>query len=737
MTQRTFHAELNSREFPYNFRELSSTVVFNQGSEIQRGIPGGFAGADAEKNFGVCQAYYLDNVMPISRGYSSVAFNSVVPPIGSISNIIASFDIIGEGDQIALFVATQTSAYVYDPNGGQWQQLDIGATSPELVSYALVKEVTYIYYGYSVYIYNFEGQQLEPQTLVGIADPSLIRGIAAAGAQMIAWDESNIYTSSVLNPLDFNIVDGLSTGAGVTGVLALKGVIVACLSLGQDFIIYTNRNAVSGRQTGSLQFPFVYKEIRGSAGISTVNHVAYNSNNESHIAWTPSGFQEINLEAAQYIWPELSDGITRGLRTFVDSDFGLPELLRCNQIDVKINFLSNRWLVVSTRDAILENEGYYTDGYVLDTLLGRWGKLTVPHVSVLQFGLPEVFNQYTYDQFGLDYQLYDDIPVELVYAQLRNNDEVSTSEAGNNLGLLREDGSLYTVSWSETSQFRGGIEIIGAARPRIIFGKYKAFRTRGMVHQSLKVNKLHGANIKLYGHDYTGRYVDIKDDLVQNDLHTGQWFGRLNADSISIGFDGEFIISDLSFVSSDSGTINQKYQQLETLLVATTDVYPLEDPVPPGGNILEDIIWDADELGYDVFIGESGRIIYILSTGTPGFPVYSINSLEDTLWQGGADVSFNYVKTYSATGGTGPSIYEFVEFSIFWRDDEASEGYPSGFGIMLYYDSRIPEMGVPQNFNFALPEDLPVTPTARLVILLNTYTYSETQLTITEILVSN
>lgn len=575
MTERTFHAELTSREFPYNFKELSSTVIFNQGSEIQRGVPGGIQGADSEKSFGVCQAYYLDNVLPISRGYSSIGFTAAVPELDLSSEIIAGFTVRGTGAQIALFVATQTNAYVYDPNGGQWQELELSGTSAELVSYAFVKEVTYIYYGYKVYVYNFDSQELQEVDLIAI-DESVIKGIASAGSHLIAWDDTTIYRSSVLDPLDFDPLNGLSTGAGSTKVLAIKGNIIVCLALGEDFVIYTSNNAVSARQTGQLQFPFVYKEIKGSAGIESAQHVAHDSNQGNHISWTASGFQQVNVESAEYIWPELGDGITRGLMSVIDPEFFTPLFVRVDSIQVKLNFVSNRWVVVSTRALPFTATSTYTDAYVYDTLLGRWGKLTVPHATFLEFSLPEVFSQYTYQQFGTDYQLYSDIPESLVYAQLGDSDRASSSKAGTNFGLLRSNGEVYSVSWAETSEFRGETEIIGAARSRIIMGKFKPFRTRGMIHQSLKVTRLFDANLKLYGHDYTGNYVALKNDLVQNEKHLGQWFGRLNSDSVSIGLDGVFLLTDLSFVATDSGKINQRYGELEALLIATTDTYPLE-----------------------------------------------------------------------------------------------------------------------------------------------------------------
>jgi hypothetical protein len=705
MSERTFHVDLSSSEFPYNFRELSSTVVFNQGSEIQRGVPGGLGGTEAVKNFGLPQAYYLDNVLPITRGYSTVGFSSVVPSAEITGDIVASFNILGKSDNIALFVATRTSVHVYDPNGGQWRQFSIGAAEADRISYAYIKEVTYIYYGYNVYIYNFDSQDLELQELKGI-DAAALQGITAAGAYLIAWDATTIYRSSVLDPLDFDPTNGLSTGAGSTGVLAVKGRILTCLTLGQDFVIYTKNNAISARQTGQIQFPFIFDEIPGSAGILSVAHVAYNSNQGTHVTWTASGFQEVTLGGAQYIWPELSDGITRGITVNTDVVFGIPDFQRVLGLQVSLSFASNRWIVVSTG----AESSVRSEAYVYDTVLGRWGRLKVPHVAFFEFLIPEVFFAYTYEQFGIDYPFYSSIPESMVYAQLTSDNQITVQGVGNNLGMLLPDGSVYTVSWSETGEFRGQSEVIGAAKSRIILGKFKPFRTRGMIHQSLKVTRLFDASLKLYGHDYTGKFIAVKDDLVQNQKHKGQWFGRLNADSVSIGIEGKFLLTDLSFVATDSGKINQRYTELSTVLVATTEIYPLEEPTPPvDDNLLLALNWERDSGA--VTILPDGTFYYEFELFDFQGITRTTSSLVDSPFRPGVVVTaeFTLLQNLDPDG----SNFRLI---LFWEDE--FEGFSNVYNMGENYPQ--PVLGELTSWSIEIPDDGPVTETGYLMLIFDT-----------------
>lgn len=576
MTQQSFNADLSVREIPFNFSELGSTIIIDQGTEVNRHVPGSFTGRDPTINAGIPQAYYLNNVMPLSRGFGSIALTQAIQGIEDLGeNVIHSFVVHGPQNSISLFVATETKAYIYDPNGGEWIELELPYAAPDRISYAYLKEQTYIHYGYGVYVYDFTAKELTPVEFTGIVTAAL-DGITSAGSFLIAWDGNTVYRSSVLDPLDFDPSRGLETGAGATGVLALKGRIVACLAMGQDFVIYTTKNAVSARFTGNIQSPFVYNEIPGSAGIQSLFNVAYNSNSGSHIVWTASGFQEVTVQSAEYIWPELGDGIIRGIKTTQSEVTGVPKFEYIEKYDVRLSFISNRWLAVSTRELASDDPNFY-DCYVWDLVLGRWGKLHLPHRAFIEYNIPEVFETYTYDAFAVDYETYDDIPENLVYGMLDDSSGRGIISAGFNFGIVQNDGKVIIASWSETADFRGDIEIYGATKPWIILGKFKVSRNYGVHLHWVKTWNLIDAAVYAYGHDYTGKIIFTKTDFVQNTLHPGQYIGTANADAVSIGISGQFVLTQLSLMFSNAGRVNQRAPLLKKFLYNINTVpYPVE-----------------------------------------------------------------------------------------------------------------------------------------------------------------
>lgn len=82
MAQSTFHVNLLTAQFPHNFSELGSTIVAYQSQLEQNKIQStGLTGEGDEQSWGVCQAYFMQNVLPTTRGFSSIAYTQVLPPI--------------------------------------------------------------------------------------------------------------------------------------------------------------------------------------------------------------------------------------------------------------------------------------------------------------------------------------------------------------------------------------------------------------------------------------------------------------------------------------------------------------------------------------------------------------------------------------------------------------------------------------------------------------------------------
>lgn len=570
-------ADLESKEFPYNFREIGVTVV----------VP-----SVATPNSVTPQILYADNVFPLARGYTSVGFTGHIPAIPSLAEpIIESFKISSSEGSLAYLVVTATKFYIFDVNSPSWQVKKSFPSSTTPISFANIKGEFYIFIPslYQIVQYNFAAASFTDVTLAGI-DMTDVFGISDAGDRMLMYSYSQIYWSSVFDPLDF--IPSLSTGAGSSSVIAIKSIITAVVSLGQDFIIYTAQNAVGARATGDFNFPYIFAEIVGSAGAVSSNHIAYNSNSQVHLVWTYSGFQEVTPQRAQYAFPDLSDGIIRGIR-FQYSQ-GVPYIIQAERLEVLLRFASNRWLCISVKDS---TSAYYTDCYVLDTLLGRWGKLTVQHVGILEYWPIAEADRFTYDDIDSEFPTYNDFVDN--YRETFGVDLLITPPTpGDNFGIVTPAGAIFTAAPSETANYRGGILGLSAETPKIILGNFKVNPNAGVRLEEIRVNDIKEGTLAAFSNSHNGS-INRKSALwEQNSLQKGTFTGTLIGDSVSIEISGVFRLTQLQLELYNAGKLNMPMVSTElqytTIMVETAHVFVeeagvVDTPIPVNRSNVEQI----------------------------------------------------------------------------------------------------------------------------------------------------
>lgn len=580
MTRR-FHVNLTNREFPHSFVELGSTVVISNMLEANRPQVGGFNGTGAEQSAGICQAYFMQNVLPTTRGYSSVSFQQKLPPIAGINEIPELQILRGSGQNVAMHAALGGAQYVFDPRVGSWQVFPLGTVTVVQPFYALVKERTFIFYPELglVYEYDFDAQDM---VLVAISGLDLLemQGICAAGPYLIFWDASRVYWSAVLDPTDF--VPSLATGAGSTAVLDISSKIVMCAGLSGGLIIYTATNAVAGRLTNNVQFPFLFREIRGSAGIADRHHLAANTTTQTHITWTASGFQQLSFEGAEYAFPELSDGIIRGILSELDPLYLRPILTRHSNLDVRVNFASNRWLCISLRTAVDAADGVpYRLAYVLDLVLGRWGRLDVPHRQVMEYAAPEFYLAYTYQMLADNYPTYGDL-LGVPYSEFLVRERIAAPQPNENFGIVLSSGAVYRVALAEANEFAVDDTGLVAAEPRIFLGKFKVFRSQGAKFQNFRMAGAFAVDSRAHGHDQSGAFVRTTPPLTEHPRQPGTFYGRLAANAFSLELIGQFHLTDLVVEATEAGMRNQRFDSDSDVVgvyVGDSPVYVVLSPV--------------------------------------------------------------------------------------------------------------------------------------------------------------
>lgn len=558
MALRKLGADLTSREFPFNFRELSSTVVLNQGSEISRSTPSRFSGNQSEQQMGIPQAYYMENVVPISRGFASVSYTQVIPPIpGVVGSVERYYELRGDAAGLALLAITATNQYVYDAYTVQWYDITITSNSYSTIYVANVKEECYIFVtGDKLYRYDFGSRVLVPVTPTAL-DMGAMAGMFSSGVILGFWDSFNrVYNSSVFNPLDF--VPSLSTGAGSQNIVSVVDKILTIESLGEDIIIYTKKNATSGRATGDVQFPFFFKEINGSEGAYSRNNIAYDTNAGIHLVWTGNAFQQLTVTEATYIWPELRDGITRGLKITLDPLLEQPVVSYASRIDVKMQFCSNNYVAISLRET---GDSVFREAYVYDQTLQRWGKLVVDHMFIFDNPIVPLLNGYTYAELESEYATYaaiDSHVPPLIYFDLESGITQAENPPGINFAVLSADGRVHLAATSETSDFRGDNVGIVAAQPRIFLGRYKWLRDYGFMLEGLVVNNLINGRLVAHGHLYAGQFVRKDEDFIEVPDQPGYYNLRCNADSVTIEVNGTFVLASL-LIEGDAAQGQQNF----------------------------------------------------------------------------------------------------------------------------------------------------------------------------------
>lgn len=557
MAQQVMHAMLTAKSFPFDYRELSSTIVLNDGLEQNRQLLTGFGGEETVQQFGICQAFQLQNVLPIVRGYSSAHF---LPQLESPTNTAAEFDDLivlqDPAGNVVLYSPAAGQNMIYSPQQEDWIE-DPVSFSPDAITVAYLKGETYVCYpGVGLYVYNHTTQTFEQQTVNGVVFTNIL-GVTAAGGTLILWTKDSLYWSSQTDPLDFT--PSQSTGAGTTSVLALRGNIILCKPLSDGFVIYTRNNAVAAQATGSLAFPWNFSEIPDSAGILNVRHVASNDSAGAHVAWTTSGFMEVSFRGAQPVWPELSESVTRGHITRSDAS-GFPYIVTDTELRVKLNAIGTEYITISVGT---QESGKYDVAYVYDLQIGRWGKLDIPHQDFAQFEAPLFVAGKTYAELAVEYPTYFALGEGGTYAKVLTAEAQRLSSAGKNFGVLSPDGSVFSVVLASdafptnlnTADPRG-YEAAAAKLPTIILGRYKIRRSTGVRAEGFEAEGLRDVDVRMYGHDYVGKRVLEAREIVEHPSVPGKFYGRVVGDSVSVVLQGVFSLTDLSLFLGDAGKRN-------------------------------------------------------------------------------------------------------------------------------------------------------------------------------------
>jgi len=391
MAQQSYRANLSSAIFPLSLSLAGSTVIVPgpDNNYDRRVDPEG-----EQKDAGIPQATYLENVIPTANGYQSVGYEILGPLAPGVT-----FDANFKPYRIAV-LDTRTYLFgtvlgvdtIYRTNGSAldvWSDISadwLAFAGPPYIegwgtfntlSQATVRGVHYIYVRNGSVFGSVAGSVLTDLggSLAGIA-PTDINSITASNNYLIAiLRDNSIAWSSTTDPLDF--VPSLVSGAGSITPEAVRGDIVAVHTIPEGFILYTESNSVLARYTGNARYPWKFTELANSGGHASERLIAAPKDSAAHFTINAQGsITQISADGAVRIAPEVStylrtfsasyDLYNKTTRTFDTTQAYLSAY--------EIMFLANRYLIVQFQPT---DSSPITPKCTIfyDILLRRYGRL--------------------------------------------------------------------------------------------------------------------------------------------------------------------------------------------------------------------------------------------------------------------------------------------------------------------------------------------------------------------------
>lgn len=427
MAQVSYRANLSAKAFPFISENFGrSIIVAGQDQNFSRQV---VSAEDQDKDIGIPQLYYCHNVMPHANGWQSIGYINILPAAPAITDFSSIFLIRDGSDNKAYFgVKSNGDFYISDGTGAPWVFKQSGVVG-KLVTVAYVSGVTYIYVANTgCYKYNFSTGAFVSVTLTSLTAANVI-GITYSAGYLIAWTSSAVAWSSTTDPTDFT--PSLTTGAGGGAVESARGAITYLVPHTLGFIVGTADNCIAALYQNNTRYPFQFREIVNSGGMTSLDLVTWDSNSSSLYAYTTSGLQLISTSQTQTVFPEITDFISgRYFEDFDDTLSTFVTTVLSSPMQKKLTIVADRYLVMSYGITEL------THAIVFDITLKRYGKLKVTHVQAFTYMLATAGIQ--------------EIPRQ-------------------SLAFLKKDGSVQVVDFSIGSPNLNGT---------LILGKYQYVRSR-------------------------------------------------------------------------------------------------------------------------------------------------------------------------------------------------------------------------------------------------------------------
>lgn len=468
----TIRVNLGASSFPLLTELQGQTIIVpGQDEHYDRAVIS--TTADAEKDKGNPQPFYMQNVVPTTQGLQAIAYTTLLE-----TNLPAATDFGAVyGIQVDTFARILLS-----PSGGRNYILDRSVldgwntnsafspgTVPDdvLVTIAQVQGVTYIYYAnYGCFYYDTTTKLLTSVTLTGLVAADIV-AICSANGQLVAFTNTAVAWSSLSDPTDF--VPSVITGAGGGNLQEAAGAILTAYTIASGFIVYCEGNMVSARLSGNTQFPFMFTPVPGSGGLKRGDQVSWESSIADHFVWTNVGLQQVSPTQIKPLLPEIADFIAaKILEEFDPATLTFTRTELAGPLQVAMHVIGLRYIVISYG----ANYPDYDYCLLYDLYLKRYGKLKITHRDAFEWNYPNAYGALTYDMLegtsydGLGYGTsYDDLSYGTTY-------DPAVKET---FAFLQGDGTIKRVDFDYDVDAAAGEGVL-------LLGKFQYVRNLFFTH---------------------------------------------------------------------------------------------------------------------------------------------------------------------------------------------------------------------------------------------------------------
>lgn len=400
MARNTYRGNLSSAIFPMTLADAGRTVISPQ---LDQNFDRRVDPAGEQKDAGIPQAMYLENIIPTVNGYQSVGYIQRIPlpvsnPAGPTVNPVrvrAAFIVPDSSSEAVILFRSDGGSYndvISSTIDASYWLYNAGATVPSGLNHSIATVRGVNYWCDGTYLYTFAVNVVNKQVTFTDISGS-VTGVTVANIKYICssfnylillMDDGSIAWSSTLTPTDFTV--SLVTGAGSeTPSGAENSKFLVTHSNG--FYIYCDNSVVLATYTGNSRYPWKFVPVSGAGGYSDPYSVygSYQSTIQYGIDKS-NKLQIIEGNTAQLVAPEISTYLER--KTYKDAfDYATNLFSRVGGFGVtaatRLTFVLDRYIILSfSLDydlSLLE----YQYAFVYDILLQRYGVLKVNHSYIL------------------------------------------------------------------------------------------------------------------------------------------------------------------------------------------------------------------------------------------------------------------------------------------------------------------------------------------------------------------